>query len=189
MNQVLKTMIFIVVSTTLYLGMVTLFNSCKNGKNVEEIVVDTSEQAGEDIAEYFEEDQGSQGSTIDLSQDNEFGEVEQEATIKSEKENTYQVLDEEPRTDYTQSENSKYRAPSTVGKHMVVAGNFSVEGNARNMIKKLSNMGYNSAQQVTFDYSSYYTVLAYRGNDYNEALEVSNELKRNGIDNYITTQK
>ena len=71
---------------------------------------------------------------------------------------------------------------------MVVAGNFLVEANAGNMVRKLNNLGY-TAESVVFDESQYYTVLASRSDDYNQALSVSSQLKSRGIDNYVKSQK
>lgn len=73
------------------------------------------------------------------------------------------------------------------GKYMVIAGNFLVEGNAGNMVRKLKNLGYD-AESVVFDGSQYYTVLANRSDDYNNALSISSRLKSEGVDNYVKTQ-
>jgi len=81
------------------------------------------------------------------------------------------------------------RYSSSAGRYMIIAGNYLVEENARNMVRRLSNNGYSSAESVVFDDSRYYTVLASRTDDYNQALSTSSRLKSEGIDNYVKTQK
>ena len=68
---------------------------------------------------------------------------------------------------------------------MIVAGNFLLEDNANEMVRKLKNGGYNSAEKVVFDLSQYYTVVAARFDDRNSADQMAKRLKNEGFDNYV----
>ena len=72
---------------------------------------------------------------------------------------------------------------------MVVAGNFLVKENADQMVTNLKRMGYENAEWSVFDYSQYYTVIAFRTNNFSEAQSTSTALKERGIDNYVHTKK
>lgn len=77
----------------------------------------------------------------------------------------------------------------STGDYMLVAGSFLIKANADKSAQKLRNLGYNQAEVVIFDNSQYYTVIARRYSDYNNALNASSKLKRKGVDNYVQKQK
>ncbi len=74
---------------------------------------------------------------------------------------------------------------SPQGQYMIIAGNYLIRSNAEIMVDKLQSMGYTSASIVVFERSQYHTVLASRLNDYEEALDISNALRRQGIETYV----
>lgn len=75
------------------------------------------------------------------------------------------------------------------GKYLVVAGNYLVESNAREMVKKLNRMGFPNAEHLVFDQSQYYTVVASRSSSRSGAQSSSSTLKAKGIDCYVHTQR
>ena len=85
----------------------------------------------------------------------------------------------------TPSNPSRSYTSSSTGDYMVIAGNYLVESNARSMTRKLSNLGYPNAEIGVFERSQYHTVIAYRHGSYSSALEMSNAIKRQGIDCYV----
>lgn len=197
MNKLLRVGIYIVCITLLYLWISTMFNSCGSaevGGQTTDLLTQTTEEVI-DVEQYFEDEEFEEGQTIDLSEDNAFGEDDRED------------LDETSEPDYSGLDNAIDRAFETediqeevytstqqtrstgTGRHMVIAGNFLMKENANKMVSKLRNMGYNSAERVSFDDSEYHSVIAARSNDYAIAADASSQLKSNGIDNYIKTKK
>lgn len=193
MNNIVRIILYIVGITLLYLWISTAMEGCSKQK-ARDLAAQTEQDAEVvNAEEYFEDDEFEGGQTIDLSEDDSF---ETDGTTTD-----YTALDEAidktfeeaapqaaaPVSQPTQSVQKTYRNTGS-GKHMVIAGNFLQENNADKMVRKLKNMGY-SAEKVVFNYSQYHSVLAIRSNDYSSVSNVSSELKRNGIDNYIKTQK
>ena len=197
MNNIVRIILYIVGITLLYLWISTMMGSCNDSNSLDDVVENETETSVIDAEEYFEEDEFESGQTIDLSEDDSFETDgtstdytaldeaidksfdESEATPKATTSQTAPRQSPKPKTQ-TQSNSS--------GKHMVIAGNFLQEANANKMVTKLKNMGY-TAEKVVFNNSQYHSVLAVRSNNYSSVSNVSSELKRNGIDNYIKTQK
>ena len=167
------------------------WESCtsKKTRSLDDKIEDTMEQHGSE--EFFEDDMDDdtyesedQGVT-DFSDDEldntdvEYGDTDDKASYNEPEEeniNTYE-------------ETQPVRRPSQPGKYLIVAGNFLVENNANEMVGRLVNLGYNSAEVAVFDYSQYYTVVASRSDDYALAKSLSNELKSKGVDCYVHTKK
>ncbi len=72
---------------------------------------------------------------------------------------------------------------------MIVAGNYLVESNANEMVRKLKKKGYDDAEKVVFDLSQYYTVIAARYDNRSSADQSSQHLKNEGFDNYVLGSK
>lgn len=146
-----------------------------------ENTIDNATEAVQDANdEFFTDEDGAEDDNAELADqlfDDEPPQYEREIKPAT----TYK----EPKT--TPAPSKTYS--TATGQYMVVAGNFLVEANAGNMVRKLNNLGYNGAESVIFDESQYYTVLASRSDDYNKALSVSSQLKSRGIDNYVKSQK
>jgi cell division septation protein DedD len=68
---------------------------------------------------------------------------------------------------------------------MIVAGNYLLEDNADEMVRKLKKSGYNSAEKVVFDLSQYHSVVAARFDDRSSADRMAKRLKDEGFDNYV----
>lgn len=192
MNNIVRIALYIILITLLYLGITTLMRSCGSNDTLGEIT-DTVENTAEKVnAEEYFEDEFESGETIDLSEDDSFDQGGSRTDYTALDDATDEF--ESTPNDYAPDKDVVYTPKPTSstsgsGRHMVIAGNFLQEGNASKMVRKLTNMGYNGAEKVVFDNSQYHSVIATRGNDYARVANVSSELKRNGIDNYIKTQK
>ncbi len=184
MGRVFKIVIWVLILFFLYSILSVTYEKCtetseglldqaQNGvENVTDKVSDVAENAND---EFFSDEESYGEDNSDLA-DQLFDDEEPQYKKEVKTEETYS----EPALRKTYS--------SADGKYMVVAGNFLVEANAGNMVRKLNNLGY-TAESVVFDESQYYTVLASRSDDYNQALSVSSQLKSRGIDNYVKSQK
>lgn len=75
------------------------------------------------------------------------------------------------------------------GSFLVVAGNYLVEGNANEMVKKLKKNGFNNAEKVVFDLSEFFTAIAGRYPSQEAANKAVNNLKSKGIDAYVNKKK
>ncbi len=173
--------------TALFLWISTAFNSC--GTKADDILNDTSELASETIDDADDFFDDADDIFEDDGDDIFVDEVEDDSYADDSFDNSEEVID----TDYTEP-TSTYSAPaststtksySSSGEYMVIAGNYLVESNARTMMKKLSNLGYPGAEIGVFDRSQYHTVIAQRSNSYSAAMELSNAIKRQGIDSYV----
>ena len=94
-------------------------------------------------------------------------------------------VEEEAQADYTSTDYSSSSSSSSQKKYMIVAGNYLLEDNANDMVRKLRNSGYNSAETVVFDLSQYHTVIAARYDDRSSADRIAERLKNEGFDNYV----
>jgi len=187
MNRSIQVVITSIMLIAAFFTAALSFDACTGKKkSVEDTVSDVIEESGAD--EFFEDDlsdddtyETDESSTTDFSDDLSGDEVEYadvpDKTEEEQESNTY-------------SESSTYSpAASSAGKYLVVAGNFLVESNAYNMVGKLERMGYSSPEVAIFDYSQYYTVIAYRSDDYSSAQNVAGDIKTKGIDCYVHTKK
>ena len=182
MGNFLKISVSIVILTLFYLWMSSMFLSCSNkSKETPEDaidIVDDFSEDGEELVEVIDEEL--------------FEEDDTETEIIDEDTDTFESLEEDEDDDIsasattsTSSSNTSYSSSNSSGQYMVISGNYLVESNANSMKKKLENLGYNNAEIVVFDNSQYRTVIASRHSSYNDALNLSSELKRKGIDNYV----
>jgi len=191
MARLPKLIIMIAAFTAIFLWLSTAFNAC--GNNADDLLGDTIEVAGEvaedadefveDFSEDIFEDDGD-----DLFEEDDTYESDYVSGDEAEEEVDFTEVDPEPvastSTSYStsSSSNSSYSAG---GEYLVIAGNYLVESNAKEMTRKLSNLGYPSADIGVFDRSQYHTVIASRHSSYSSALEVENAIKRQGIDCYV----
>lgn len=179
MGKLMKIVLWIVVLAVVYLACSSLFKSC-NGtaadglETMTEAVSDVAEGTTDmvtDVGEELFEDEESE--EIDYSDDEGYEESEE-------------IIEEEIIEDDPVEETPRYtNTSSSSGQYMLIAGNYLVETNGNEMIKKLKNLGYGSADLAIFDNSQYHTVIASRYSDYNEALRAESSLKAKGIDCYV----
>lgn len=78
-------------------------------------------------------------------------------------------------------------AGGSSGRYLLITGNYSQEGNANEMVKKLKNKGFSNAEQVIFEGSRYYTVLAGKYSSMSAANAAKADL--GGIDSYVQKRR
>jgi len=186
MNKILKAIIYILVLTFLYLWLSTVFDSC--GKKDEAVVEETEntldDVLGEDLTDLSSTDEDSDEfeaeegeiSYEDLASE-PVEEISNDLTVPLEETASSPIVE-------SPSYSSSNSAP-----FLIVAGSFSQEGNANSLVDKLRRMGYNDAEKVRFDESSFYSVVAERHTDYDRALNNAGSLKGRGIDCYVHKRK
>jgi len=153
-------------------------------KDIDDFLDDTSEEISDLTDLTSDEFEGEQSyeeldeKTQDLSDD-----------LSDLTDLTEPVTDSEPKYEPAPQVSKPEYTSSSSGNFLLVAGNYSIHGNAETMRSKLKRMGYDSAEIVNFDNSTFSTVLASRYNDYEAAVRASNALKTRGIDCYVHTRK
>lgn len=160
MGKVFKIVMWIIVLSVIYIWITTVFKACKHNaaKAAGEVVEGTEEmidEASENIEEVSEElFEGGDEEDIDYSSsdDTDFEPIEEVEEIIEE-----EIVDETPPARYTKNTNT-----ISEGQYMLIAGNYLVESNAKEMRNKLSNLGYSSVEVAIFDNSPYHTVIASR---------------------------
>lgn len=189
MNRIVKIGILVVVLFLLGFWVSTMVKSCNKPATAE---IETTEQVAsvsesDDFEDDFFED--------NLGEESETTSYQEEATsddFDSDYEQIDEVLDNssetvpvEPKRQTRTVSTPVARSTSGTGRYMVLAGSYLIKENANNMVRKLNKLGYNSAEIVIFNLSQYHSVCAARRSSYNEAVQISNELKSRGIDNYV----
>lgn len=74
---------------------------------------------------------------------------------------------------------------NSAGNFMVMCGSYKQESNADDMVKKLKQSGFANAQKITFDASTFHSVIAGKYTSQAEATKASSDLKQKGIDSYV----
>jgi hypothetical protein len=190
MERLPKIIIMIVAMTAIFLWVSTAFNSCGDKDLIEDtddIVsdsgdeIDYSDAVGDDIF----------GSTDEEDEEDflfdDKGDAEEESTYDDDTEEvdfTSPVADD---NDYEPSKpvSTRPSSYSSSGEWMVIAGNYLVESNARVMIRKLRNLGYNNSEIGVFERSQYHTVIASRHTSNSAAIKAANQIKNRGVECYV----
>jgi len=192
MNKILKAIIYILILTFLYLWLSTVFDSCGN-KSAE--LTEEREETENTLDEVLGDD-----DLVDLTsaedREDEFEEEEEETSyeeiaaeqVEEISNDLTEPLEEETYTPPPTQTNTTYSAGNS-SPFLIVAGSFSQEGNANTLVDKLRRMGYNDAEKVRFDESSFYSVVAERHTDYDRALKNAGNLKGRGVDCYVHKRK
>ncbi len=76
-------------------------------------------------------------------------------------------------------------AESNEGNYLVLAGSFTLRANAEKFAKTLRAKGYSSARVEIFNRGKYAVVLVDRFNNLDEARDLQQRLKADGIDSYV----
>ncbi|GAB4255596.1 MAG: hypothetical protein Kow0027_22390 [Saprospiraceae bacterium] len=74
---------------------------------------------------------------------------------------------------------------SSEGKYMVLAGSFQQRANADKLVKQLKGKGYTNARVEIFDRGKYAVVLVDRFDNLDDARELQQRLKADGVDCYV----
>jgi len=174
MGKLLKIIIWIAVLALVYLSIGTLFKSCNSVSDGLDSTVDVIENTVEDVS-----DQVTDVGEVEYFEDNEELDYTTEEVIEEE------IIEEEIIDEPVEEKPRYTNTGSSSGQYMLICGNYLVETNGNEMIKKLRKLGYNSAELVVFDNSQYHTVISSRYSSYNEALRAESALKAKGIDCYV----
>ncbi len=175
MSRPVYTVLYSLLIIGLYLSLSLVYQSC--GKNKKDAV------STENIADKVE------GVADSYTEESFF---EDDDAEESPPKNENEVVETPPKTEKPSSTPSnRITSSSTLvsGGFVVIAGNYLLENNADEMVKKLKSAGYSQAQKVVFDLSQYYTVIAGRYESRSVANSISSELNGKGIDNYVLRRK
>ena len=179
MNRPSYTVLYSLFVIALFFGTSAIYQAC--GKN-------SQKEPEESLAEKVEE-------VADNYTEEEF--FEDDETPKDEEDNLFQEEEESYTPTPAQAQEDQSSAPSyrtsraasATGDFLVIAGNYLLENNADEMVRRLRSAGYSQAQKVVFDLSQYYTVIAGRYESRTLASSISSELNGKGIDNYVLRRK
>jgi hypothetical protein len=179
MSKLFKIIVSVIALSLIYLWVSSVFQSCSNksDKASDDISLEAELTEGEEIIdvsdEDFFEDVSGLESAEDLGQDN-FEQLEKEMITNTPAENKSNT-----------QPTSKSVGSSSSGSYLLISGNYLVESNATEMLKKLKKLGYSNAEIVIFDKSQFHTVIASRFESYNTALHSASNLKQKGVDCYV----
>ncbi len=184
MGKVFKIVGWIILLVIVYIWFSTVIKSCnpETPAGAIDAIVDGTEEMIDNTGEVITdaEEELFEGGDIDYSET----EVED---FEPEEEIVEEIIDDTPPPKrYTQNTQTTSSSTTTSsGQYMIIAGNYLVQSNAKEMSKKLKNLGFESAEVANFDNSQYHTVIASRYADYGTAVEASSNLKAKGIDCYV----
>ncbi len=190
MNRVLKILSIAVVLFLAYMWISILYKSCNENKEFDDFaeeMVDVSDEVPTIEDDFMDGDDFEMPDSEVVSED----EIKEDPI-------DYSELDEKIENEQNQINNREEEVVSNVkstpssvgnGKYMVIAGSYIKETNADQMVNRLSKLGYQEAEKVVFDLSQFHSVCAGRYNDYTKAIQVSSDLKKRGIDNYVHRRK
>ena len=85
----------------------------------------------------------------------------------------------------TETYDEPVRTSSSSGDYLVLAGSFSVEGNAESHAEKLRDMGYANTAVEPFNRGAYAVVMVDRFRNESEARSLVQELQNKGIEAYV----
>lgn len=217
MNNLLKTILTIVLLLFVFLGISAMYKSCKADEETDS--TNMVEESSDDEYDIFDDnddnevdilssdedgdtssDSGSTeedgGSTIDYSEIDDALEepVKEDTKPKTPVSSTpiKRTPTKKPASKPSPPKRVEYKKPSTGAsdaKYLVIAGSYLVKDNAVKMQNKLGKLGYDNAEIVVFDERKYHTVCASKSNDYDTAVRQSNALKRKGVDSYVHTRQ
>lgn len=200
MGKALKIVFYVLVIALLFLWAMTVAEKCKNKK----LNADQTEEVTDDLLdESFSDDIGD---LTDASDDEAIEDLTDDIDSKDSDDNDEEVSFEDLSSQESADDLADLTEPvvekpvvkkpaqkpiqsTSNGQFLLVAGNYSVESNAQQMISKLKRMGYNNAEIVQFDNSNFSTVVASRFNDYDKATAAKGTLVARGIDCYVHKQK
>jgi len=189
MDRIIKIVIYVAVLFFLSIWVSSIVKSCNSSNDVS-----ISESVEEDALDEFEEDFFEENIGGDeATYDSDMGGGSDESLGNDAFDTNYDEIDNTLNSK-SDSGNNNYSSPqsssnySNEGRYMVLAGSYLIKDNAQNMVNKLDRLGYNNSEIVVFNMSQYHSVCASRSSSYNEAIQVSKDLKRRGIDNYVHTK-
>lgn len=186
MTRPVNTALYMLMIIGIFFSLSLIYQSCGQKKQEELTTEELAERAGDVSDSYTEEeffeDDDETGSTEDDIEDD----GEEMSTIDDDNDDSYTSSSS---SSYSNSTAASSSSSLNQGGYIVVAGNYLLENNASEMVRKLKAAGYNKADKVVFDLSQYYTVVAGNYESRSLANSVSSELTGKGIDNYVLKRK
>jgi len=183
MGKIFKIIAWIIVLIVIFICFSTVIKSCGNDTATDTLdtITDSAEGLIDDTGEVIADAEDALFEDEDI----EYSETEVEDFEPDDEIIEEEVIEDTPPPKrYTQTTSSSANTSSS-GRYMIIAGNYLVESNAKEMTRKLKNLGFGSAEVAIFDNSQYHTVIASRYSDYGNAVESSSTLKAKGIDCYV----
>lgn len=187
MNKTVKIAIYVAALFLVSIWMSSVIKSCNAPNDVSTTEIERTEEGLDEFEEdFFEDNLGTGEYESDMG-----GGTSTDSGYADEFQENYEEVDQVlENTSTSTNANTYVEKPSTkattqYGKYMVLAGSYLIEDNAASMVRKLDKLGYSNGEVVVFNMSQYHSVCAARLSNYNEAIQISNELKRKGIDNYV----
>jgi len=193
-----KIIFYILLLSFVFLYFNVVFKSC--GNNAATTAVNNGIEASSEAVEELEEELFEDDLEQETMFDDEISYSSEEETTPANNNDEYEEVnsfesDEAPsspppsNSSTSSSSSSRSNAGSSSGRYMVITGSYLVRSNAETMVNKLSKSGYSNSEIVVFDNSQYNSVVAGRYSDYASAIDISNQLKRSGIDAYVHKRK
>ena len=196
MSGLLKNILIILLVLTIGAWIFTVAKSCKEQKPTiteNHITTDADGNASDadaDLEDLYDDDEtdGEGDGEEDNSSETLAGETDDEGDNSDEANETgigddeidediedndddEMIDDDESSARTSRSGGSGYSSP-----HLVVAGSYLSEVNAKLLLKKLKREGYNDSEIVVFDLSQYHTVIAGRFSSSREAHALKRKL-------------
>lgn len=187
MRRPVYTALYMLMIVGIFFSLSLIYQSCGEKTPAAPTEEELAEKAG-DVSdsytqeEFFEDDDATGSDSDDVEDDGE-----EMSTIDEDNDDSYTASS----SSSSYSNNTPAATSSSLGQggYIVVAGNYLLENNASEMVRKLKSAGYNKADKVVFDLSQYYTVVAGSYESRSLANSVSSELTGKGIDNYVLKRK
>lgn len=182
MTRPVYTAIYLLAIIGAFFTLSLVYQSCGKKADKEPTTEELTEQL-EQTADTYTDDEES------------FFEDDGDQAAEGEEDIDYSASDSYTSESSSTTSSSSYSTPSysesssSKGDYMVIAGNYLVEGNASEMVRKLKSSGYTGAEKVVFDLSRFYTVIAGSYDSRSLANSISSELNGKGIDNYVLRRK
>ena len=187
MRRPVYTALYMLMIVGIFFSLSLIYQSCGEKKQAAPTAEELAEKAG-DVSdsytqeEFFEDDDDTGSDSDDTEED-----TEEMSTIDDDNDDSYTTTASS--SSYSNSTPAATSSSLGQGGYIVVAGNYLLENNASEMVRKLKAAGYNKADKVVFDLSQYYTVVAGSYDSRSLANSVSSELTGKGIDNYVLKRK
>ena len=196
MEKTIKILIYVAILLIGYFALSTIYKSCNtpNNKDVVETTQDEiSSDEEDDFFENFDEDSDDISSEEHAEEpdainykslDDKLEKIEEKKEVSED-----EWVEEKPTPKSIEKKKPVYKNSNSFGNYLVVAGSFLVRSNADAMVSKLKKKGFDNAEVAVFDLSQYYTAIAARTNSKSEAINITNKLKKKGVDCYVHTKQ
>jgi hypothetical protein len=176
MGKLFKIILSVIGLSIFYLWMSSVFQACgqKSDNKTEEVSYIDDIPAEEEIIDVSDED----------FFEDEIDYLEEDLAEESYEESSDEFLDDTSDS-YDQAPVRNNNPGNSYGTYMLISGNYLVESNAQEMVKKLNSLGFSNAEIVIFDRSQYHTVIASRFEAYDSALQSADVLRQKGVECYV----